>query len=433
MRAEQSISAAAGSAGRYVLLLFVIAAAVRVGWVIVRSGGENIARLQCPDEDAYLGLARSLASGHGLVDEFGFRATYMPAYPAFLALFEPLPGALLWSRLAQALLAAWVAPATFLLTREWCRLTQTSADSGRIALVAGLLAAFDPFLIFFSHLLLTESIFTAVLVSAWVFVVTMARPNVLIRRWHVAGAGALLWLCVMLRPSAMVPVLAAPPAIVLCRRFDRSSIAGGITILAIVLAGMLPWAIRNRATIGEWRWLTTRGGISLYDGLREGATGGSDLAHTKTMSEVTGLSETQWDRYFRARALADARRDPPRALRLSGQKLLRTWSVLPNVELYRRGAAALVSGLWMLLILISGAAGAWISRRNLRALFLLLLPVILVTLMHMVFVGSVRYRLPLMPMVMVLSATGLVHLVWHRRLGGACTGGTPVPQKLELP
>ena len=38
---------------------------------------------------------------------------------------------------------------------------------------------------------------------------------------------------------------------------------------------------------------------------------------------------------------------------------------------------------------------------------LLLLPVVLTTLMHMMFVGSVRYRVPVMPMVMVLAAACL--------------------------
>ena len=41
----------------------------------------------------------------------------------------------------------------------------------------------------------------------------------------------------------------------------------------------------------------------------------------------------------------------------------------------------------------------------------LLLPVLLTTLLHMLFVGSVRYRVPVMPMVMVLSAAGVAALI----------------------
>jgi len=41
----------------------------------------------------------------------------------------------------------------------------------------------------------------------------------------------------------------------------------------------------------------------------------------------------------------------------------------------------------------------------------LLLPAIYFTLLHMLFVGSVRYRLPAMPMIVVLSAVGIASLL----------------------
>ena len=53
---------------------------------------------------------------------------------------------------------------------------------------------------------------------------------------------------------------------------------------------------------------------------------------------------------------------------------------------------------------------------------ILLLPVIAFTALHMVFVGSVRYRVPVMPMVMVLSAMALATL-WERVRTGA--SGSP--------
>ena len=213
------------------------------------------------------------------------------------------------------------------------------------------------------------------------------------------AAGALLWLAVMLRPSAVVLMAAAAAIVVL-----------------VVVAGLLPLAARNRAVIGQWRWLTTRGGISLYDGLQPGATGASDLAHTKTMPEVRGLSEVQWDRYFRDQAWTAARQDPVRVLVLAWRKFLRTWSPTPNVQEYRHGFAAAVSGAWMILVLGLAVIGLWARCRAVRAWLVLLLPVILVTLLHMVFVGSVRYRVPTMPLVMVLSAAGLDWLIARCRV-----------------
>lgn len=188
-------------------------------------------------------------------------------------------------------------------------------------------------------------------------------------------------------------------------------------LVGVVIIGLTPWAARNASVIGEWRWLTTRGGISLYDGLQNrpaGAgelAGGSDLAHTKAWPKVQGLSETQWDRFFRERAIECMRQDPWRIMRLAGAKFLRTWNIVPNEAAHRRGRAAMVSAAWMIFVLLTAAAGWWRVRRCVRCWLVLLLPVAGFTLLHMVFVGSVRYRVPLMPLVFVLSATGLHGLI----------------------
>ncbi len=408
---------------RWVLILFVLASAVRVGWVVHRYGDPACSKaLTYPDEDAYWLSARSLAAGEGLRDEFGYRATYMPAYPAFLAIFTGFDRPLWWARLVQALLAAAVAPATFLLARRWDRWTAGSELAGPVLpVLAGLAAAFDPFLIFFTGLLLTEAIFAAALTVAWLFVIALserasgcdAQPVARVPKdWvlYAFGAGVLLLLSVLLRPAAGVLVVAT----VICVAIGRGGLpirlqAAGIIVL-VVLIGLMPWAARNHRVIGQWRWLTTRGGISLYDGVRPGATGGSDLAHTKTMPQVRGLSEVQWDRYFSNRAWSTIKNDPGRVAVLAWHKLARTWSLRPNVEAYRQNPIAWISAGWMVLLLASAVAGMWARRRRFGACAALLLPVLVFTLLHMVFVGSVRYRVPAMPMLMVLSAAGLCRL-----------------------
>jgi hypothetical protein len=221
----------------------------------------------------------------------------------------------------------------------------------------------------------------------------------------------------MLRPSGAVLIAAAAAVIIFAGRAatGRRAAAAAIVVL-VVVAGLLPWAARNRSVIGQWRWLTTRGGISLYDGLQPGATGASDLAHTKTMPEVQGLGEVQWDRYFRDQAWNAARQDPSRVLILAWRKLLRTWNPTPNVQEYRHGLAAVVSGAWMILVLGLAVIGLGARRRAVGAWLVLLLPVVLVTLLHTVFVGSVRYRVPVMPLVMVLAAAGLEWLIRRCRI-----------------
>jgi hypothetical protein len=182
----------------------------------------------------------------------------------------------------------------------------------------------------------------------------------------------------------------------------------------VVLAGLFPWAMRNHRVIGEWRWLTTRGGVSLYDGVQPGTHGQSDLAHTKSMPEIRELSETQWDRYFSEVAWKQIREEPGRVFKLMVIKFTRMWSLRPNEMQYRSGNSARISLAWMAFLLASGAYGLWLHRRRPAAILVLLWPVIVTTGVHMLFVASVRYRVPIMPMIMVLSAAGLTGLMSPR-------------------
>ncbi|NLX13372.1 MAG: hypothetical protein GXY44_06930 [Phycisphaerales bacterium] len=408
---------------RWLLVLFLIAAFFRVGYVTARYAGEHRWNaLNYPDEQAYVLATQSLAEGHGLVDEFGYRATYMPGYPFFLLLFHSLPGWLFWARLAQALIGASAAPMTALLAWFWIRLAKDTKSEmpcriGKdwVAVLAGLAVAADPFLIFFTGLLLTETLFTFMLVAAWLLILPMhnARIGVTLRQALIAGL--MLLGCIFVRPSTLVMVPLIAFIIALFRRFDRDGVIAAAAILFVVIIGLTPWGYRNRVIIGEWRWLTTRGGVSLYDGLQPGASGASDLAHTKEFPELRGLGEIEWDSWFRQKALDTVRRDPGTVLRLAAVKFARTWSPWPNVEQYRRGPIAWLSAVWILASLASAAAGWWHYRHQVRGWVLLLLPVITITLLHTIFVGSVRYRVPLMPLVYVLSASGL--MAWLRWYG----------------
>lgn len=398
-----------------VLAVFLLALSVRVGWVVVRyAGQERWSQVAYPDEEAYLLAADSLAEGRGLIDEFGYRATYMPLYPGFLALFVNLPGSLFWARLIQAGIGAVAAPAAYLLAWQWIRLAadewqrqQGNKYINIIPLLAGGAVALDPFLVFFSGLLLTETLFTTFLLIAWVFVLPMCKLTVRLNGRQVFVAGLFLLVAVYLRPSAIILALLVPAAVVICRRMSRDGVYAGAAIGLMIGCGLLPWAARNRMVTGHWVWLTTRGGISLYDGMRAGTDGGSDLAATKTMPAVAEMDEIEWNRYFKQRAWTLMREDPGRVAELAWLKFKRTWSLSPNVAQYSSGPIAALAGLWSGAILFTAVIGLWRYRRAVSCWFMLLLPVAVFTLLHMLFVGSVRYRVPVMPMVMVLAAAGV--------------------------
>lgn len=418
------------SAHRWLVVasLFVLAAGIRLGWVVYRFSPEQSAELMYPDEHAYWHVARSLAAGEGMEDDLGFHATYMPGYPLFLAIWTSLSHPLFWARVGQTLIGACAAPLTYWLTTITC-LNKTDHTANRLQLThiaplaAGLAVAFDPFFLYFSSLLLTETLFITTLLAAWVGLMTLVtrRTN---HHWLMTALLSLAMLaCIYLRPSSLL-VIAAGLGLLAVIRHRQPKAWLSVALVSIVLfLGLLPWAYRNHRTIGQWRWLTTRGGISLYDGVQQGATGASDLAHTKTMPAVKGMSETQWDAYFKQQAYEAIRNNPKRIVKLAGAKFLRIWSLTPNVETYRTGPMAWISAFWMLLILTTAIIGWWYVRHDIVSWLILLTPALVFTGLHMIFVGSVRYRLPAMPMLMVLSGIGLSRII-VRCLNGSRVGSS---------
>jgi hypothetical protein len=94
-------------------------------------------------------------------------------------------------------------------------------------------------------------------------------------------------------------------------------------------------------------------------------------------------------------------------LRLAGVKLRRTWSPIPNVAEYRSGAVATVGAVYTIVVLLGAVAGLARLRGRRTARALLWVPVVYFTLVHCVYIGSVRYRVPLMPLLAIAAASVL--------------------------
>lgn len=92
--------------------------------------------------------------------------------------------------------------------------------------------------------------------------------------------------------------------------------------------------------------------------------------------------------------------------------MLRMWNPVPNVEAYRSGRTRWISAAWNLPLFALAVVGAfrwlWSVQRQQRWIVLfLLLPAVYFSLLHCLYVGSVRYRLPAVPMMAVLAAMAI--------------------------
>jgi 4-amino-4-deoxy-L-arabinose transferase-like glycosyltransferase len=410
-------------------LVLLLALLLRIGWGMVQPAQVD-SRL--PDQHEYLQLAQNLLAGDGLKfhdgrfgqDLYAYRS---PGYPLFLAATGASPRP---ARLAQALLDTSTILAVYLLAGRW--LTRGAS------LLAAIAVALNPFLIYFSGLILSETMFVAMLV--WGMALLAWR-----RSWPLGGL--LLALSVLVRPSALfLPALLAflaafmhrerpgwrPGATASAPAGDAAGtsvgatgpalegaghswrpLAAGAAMLLLTAIVLLPWGWRNQRLLGHWILLTTNGGITRLDGFNPAATGASDqrFIQQMDMQRLRGMDEVQRDRYFSAQADAYIRETwqqrPGRLLELAVRKTGRTWSPMPLSEDFRRPLYVLVGLAYTVPLYLLAAGGLLLGRLGRSGKCFLLAPAVYLTVIHVMSVGSLRYRLPAEPALAILAAAGL--------------------------
>ena len=184
-------------------------------------------------------------------------------------------------------------------------------------------------------------------------------------------------------------------------------------MLLLTVVVLAPWAYRNYRVLGSWVWTATNGGITWYDGFNPDATGASDQSFVQTMPELRAMSEEGRSNHLSALATDYIRRQPLRAAQLAFEKAKRMWSPVPLSQEYGNWKYRTVGLLYTLpfdvLVLIGlfrrSPGGGPLSR---SAKAFLLLPAIYFTAVHMLSVGSLRYRIPAEPPMAVLAASAAV-------------------------
>jgi hypothetical protein len=452
-----------------VLLILALALRLAAGWAWQSRLHD---RFGMGDTQSYWILGRAIAEGqpyeHGQNHARVFRT---PGYPLLLAPIIRLAGdgptAVMLARAEAALLGTLAVLIVWWLTRL--------LFDDRAALLAAALVAFYPGAIVLGTLILSEAPFSplmllqlALWVVAWNARSAWRRASWSLLAGLAAGAATLMrpsWL--LFTPFALgVGVLTALAAEIRARRTTRETTeetssrrptAGGAAgsteteehrgplapgyspcrhdlvrhlsiafwMLLGLLVAMLPWWVRNACVTGHFVPTTLQVGASLYDGLSPEATGGSNMdfvqRYERQQRQAMGSSsdepdqefERSLDRRLRDDALAWARANPGRTLQLAGVKFLRMWNVWPNEP----G----LSGRWFVRwgvfftytpLLILAIIGAWRTVGRGWPYILCWLPAVYLTMLHVVFVSSIRYREPAMLALLALAAGA----GWRRRM-----------------
>ena len=338
-------------------------------------------------------------TGHALATT-GFMSVtnYMPLYPLWTWVWGGAWGVKIGDILVS----------TAMIWLIW-RLAALVTKDTAAALVAAAVSSVYPHFLFYAVSGLTESLYTSLLLSAFLCFYE--------RRF--AGASVLLVLTILVRPTLdlLAPLLIASFVLAVHRGSARDAAYRIAQYACIYVVLMTPWWIDNYLHYGSFVRLDLGDGIVLYSGNNPintsgGGVVGGEKGSDADMSAFASISDPVKKNAALEHAAWDfIKANPERFIALAGVKFVRFWRLWPYAGEYEKPwiiAASLLSyGLALSgSIVYLGLAGP----RNLRVLVPVLLLATYLTVVHMATIGSIRYRFPLEPFIVICGTAGAQRL-----------------------
>jgi tetratricopeptide (TPR) repeat protein len=408
------------------LALFLLALGLRLLYLYLYSGHVFFRELVV-DEAAYDTWARRIAAGEWL----GTKVFYQdPLYPYLLAVIYRLFGRdLTLVYVLQAMLSALCVLPMYGLGRRMF-------DDGRVGLLAALFwAAYKVSFFFDGQIEKTGPGMALIIAALWLLVLVRDRPKIV----YALAAGLAWGLACLYRGNflAVAPVLFVWLGWTLWRRLGRAAAA---PLMAFALAAMLMpglSALRNYAVSGEQVLTTAQGGVNFYVGnFRQNAWGTgldppfarrtpvfeeSDFAREARRLTGRDLGPSELDRFWYRQGLKEIAADPVRFAARLGRKallILNVHEVSDNLNYYffRDHVVGLLK--WPLpafwLAGPFGLAGMALALRRKKG-GVLALYVLAYSLTLLAFYVVGRYRLPIVPPLLLFAAYGLIALLGSLR------------------
>lgn len=291
----------------------------------------------------------------------------------------------------------------------------------RTADVAVWIAAVSPLHVAMAPLILTETLFgVGILATLLALQRLLRQPAGISDHLQRSPApefgsalvtGLLFGATVLIRPGwlpwgacAAGLVLAFGPGGWKRRGFQAGMLCVGCAIV------LLPWAMRNHRVTGHFVVTSLWSGPSLYDGLNPQATGASDMSFVDDDGLYASMSEFEVNAEYARRAWEFAWDSPGRTGTLAVRKAARFLSPVLSAGEVAGPLVNLVCFAWYAGFAVVLVLGLLSVRRDRKSVLLLTLPFVQILAVHMVFVGSVRYRIPVELPLIPLAARGLCDL-----------------------
>jgi 4-amino-4-deoxy-L-arabinose transferase-like glycosyltransferase len=349
-----------------------------------------------------------------------------PLYPYVLALiYKMTHSSVAAAVVVNHLLGTAMCASLYLLAREYVSRT--------IAFVAGVVAAlYWPFIYFEGEILIEPLFMLLVVLTLWRLARAVRRPTIV----RLAVAGACLGLAALARPTILALIAALPFV------FRPRSPADGTTgirgwlrssaVVAVACAIVIFPALFHNATVGKaWVPVAWSGGLNFYIGNNPSSDGrsaflpGANSAWMGGAEEALAAARQQAGRelspaeasdFYFHRGLDFVTTQPGAALKLTAEKLFMFWEGPERSnEKYiyffwdRFGLGRIpMPGFWLISPLaLAGMIRLWPRRRDLALLYGF---VITYMIGIVAFFVVARYRLPVVPVLIVFASWSAVDL-----------------------
>lgn len=272
--------------------------------------------------------------------------------------------------------------------------------------IAALAAAVYPHFIFFAVSELSESVFIALICGAFILYYE--------RRWF--SGHIVLVLSILTRPSVelLAPLLILVFAVVVHHMTFRRAFTQ-VALLALVYTIMMsPWWYHNYQRYGEFVRLAPADGHPLYSGNNPmnrsgGGLGMSEGAGDADLSEYRKIEDPiERNQALRDAAIEYITSNPLHFIEMAGVKFVRFWRLWPHTNEYKNPLTIVVSlasyGLCLAFCIVALVQH---MRTRWRHLAPLVLFACYLTAVHMVTIGSIRYRIPIEPFIIVVASASM--------------------------
>ncbi len=363
------------------------------------------------DANGYWELGTKIANGEAYeIYDPPRRILRMPGFPLFLAgAIKISNGSYLFARLTLAVIGTLCCLFVYMLGKE--------LFDKQVGLIAAGWCAITPIYAGFSVVLLSETLFALLmLINLWLGTLLYQKikdgqTGLLLS----IATGVLIGLGTLVRPSWILatPILAV--FIILIAEKKMKGFIAASLIIAGLFVTLLPWTIRNHQVSGHWVVTSLWSGPSLYDGLHPNATGASDMKFFEEDQLLNRMTEYEMNQHYQSEAIQFAKENPDRAIELSIIKLGRFWNLWPNADQFQNPLLKVAVIAFFAPLIIFSLIGLFKYRKQGVILLMTVGPIAYFSLIHLLFIGSLRYRLPAEYPLSVLAVAGFIAL-WNLKV-----------------